>query len=70
MSSLKPHELVAHQFMKHKGYPDAEPYDIEKLDDQPCWYFIYRLPEGILELEVFWNGSDWETQVTTFTLAG
>lgn len=56
--------------MEHKGYPGIEPFDVQHLDGKPCWYFIYQLPEGTLELEVFWNGRAWETTVTTFTLAG
>lgn len=70
MRELKPHEQVAHQFMAHKGYSYIEPSDIQKLDGQPCWYFLYQLPEGILELEVSWNGEEWITLVTTFQLAG
>ena len=70
MIELEPHEQVAANYMAHKGYPLLEPYDVEKLEDQPCWYFLYELDEGILELEIFWNGSDWEATVTTFTLAG
>lgn len=70
MRDLKPHELVAKQFMSHKGYSGIQPSDVEKLDGQPCWYFLYHLPEGILELEVSWDGREWNTQVTTFQLAG
>lgn len=68
----RPEELVARQFMSHKGYGEVLPYDVEKLDGQPCWYFLYRLPEGILELEVSWdsNTGQWDTYVSTFTLAG
>lgn len=69
---MSPHEQIAQQYMRHKGYVDIEPFSIEALDGQPCWYFTYQLPEGTLELEVFWNGKsqEWETLVTTFTLAG
>jgi hypothetical protein len=68
---LAPQEQVAANFMARKGYRDIEPDDVEKLDDQPCWYFYYKLDEGTLELEVFWNEKRyvWETMVTTFTLA-
>lgn len=69
---MAPHEQIARQFMQHKGYGDVEPYDIDKLDDVPCWYFLYRLPEGTLELEVSWDecAGEWDTYVSTFTLAG
>lgn len=67
MSNLTPEEQVAHHFMAHKGYEGIEPTDIEKIDGSPCWYFIYDLDEGVLELEVSWNGDEWETLVTTFT---
>jgi len=70
MTALLPHEQAALQYMTHKGYPSIEPFDVDALDDQPCWYFYYELPEGTLELEVYWNGREWETTVTTFTLAG
>lgn len=68
---MYPQEQVAQQFMEHKGYGDFEPYDVEKLDGVPCWYFLYQLPEGTLELEVFWNPEleEWEANVSTFTLA-
>lgn len=69
MTDLSPQEQVARQFMEHKGYLNVEPTEIDELDGTPCWYFLYELPEGSLELEVFWNGREWETTVTTFTLA-
>lgn len=65
---MTPQELVAQDFMKHKGYPNLEPSDVQKVDNQPCWYFLYELPEGTLELEVFWDSQNWVTTVTTFTL--
>ena len=67
-----PQALVAQQFMRDKGYKRIEPCGVEQLDDQPCWYFLYQLPEGDLELEVFWNAAtgEWETLVTCFSLAG
>jgi hypothetical protein len=62
------HEFVAQYYMRHKGYPDVRPFRIEKLRETPCWYFYYDLPEGELELEVFWNSTDWEAMVTCFSL--
>lgn len=70
MPDLKPHEFVAQQFMSHKGYPHVRPSDVEKLEGQSCWYFLYDLPEGTLELEVSWEDGEWTTLVTTFQLAG
>lgn len=67
--SLPPEMQVATDFMAHKGYPNIAPVDYDKLDNQPCWYFVYELPEGTLELEVSWNGEEWDTRVTTFRLA-
>ena len=67
-----PQATVARQFMTHKGL-DVDPVDIEQLEGgRPCWYFLYELPEGDLELEVFYNekSQEWETTVTTFRLAG
>lgn len=68
ITSLKPHEQVAAQFMAHKGYRSTMPIGIERLDDELCWYFDYLLPEGQLELEVYWNGREWEVKVITFDL--
>lgn len=64
----QPQELMARDFMTRKGYPDLEPFDVSKLDGQACWYFYYRLPQGVLELEVFYDSSDkeWQTTVTAF----
>ena len=65
-----PQARVAQQFMDHKGLGHLEPNGIEELEDQPCWYFYYMLPEGDLELEVFWDEREgWQVTVTTFTLA-
>lgn len=65
---MEAHELIARHFMKHKGYSNVEPFEIEQLDDQPCWYFYYRLPQGVLELEVAFSAAqdDWEVRVTGF----
>jgi len=64
-----PEAAVAQQYMTHKGL-SVKPYCVEQLEDQSCWYFLYRLPEGHLELEVYFNDKtqEWETTVTTFTL--
>lgn len=66
-----PQAQAARQYMTHKGLGDEEPVDIQKLDGQDCWYFTYELPEGDLELEVFWDEPrmEWQMVVTTFTLA-
>jgi hypothetical protein len=61
-----PQALAAQQFMEHKGVPVA-PVAVEKLEGQHVWYFYYKLPEGQLELEVLYNGKEWETHVCTFT---
>jgi len=63
-----PQDTAARLFMDHKGYPDARPFEVDKLEDQLCWYFYYELPEGVLELEVWWNErvQDWVCTVTSF----
>ena len=68
MVAKGPEYEAARLYMEHKGYPDIEPVEVDPLEDQPCWYFIYELTEGTLELEVFWNGQEWETTVTSFTI--
>lgn len=44
----------AQEFMSKKGYPHIRPLGVIPVpaDENPCWYFYYRLPEGVLELEV------------------
>ena len=65
-----PQGRAAQMFMGRKGLGQLKPYEVEKLDDQPCWYFYYDLPEGDLELEVFWDERDgWEVAVTAFGAA-
>lgn len=64
-----PQDMAARQFMEHKGLFDQHPIDVEKVDGEPCWYYVYELPEGDLELEVLWDGSEWKTAVYTFNVA-
>lgn len=64
-----PQDLAAQQFMDHKGLGHLRPYHVERVDGEPCWYFYYELPEGVLELEVFWDGDTWEWNVYTFNVA-
>ena len=62
-----PQAKAARLFMQHKGLGGLKPFDFDKLDNQPCWYFYYNLPEGKLELEVSWDpAAGWTTCVTTF----
>lgn len=64
-----PQGRVAQHFMDRKGLGELRPYNLEKLDNEPCWYFYYELPEGHLELEVSWApNAGWDTQVTSFTV--
>lgn len=68
MDEMPPQDLAARLYMNHKGYPDARPHEVDKLEDEPCWYFYYELPDGDLELEVLWDKSqeDWVCTVTSF----
>jgi hypothetical protein len=59
---------VAQDYMRRKGYPQVRPHLVEKVQEIPCWYFYYDLPDGDLELEVFWDKGEWNTYVTAFTL--
>ena len=45
---------IAQHYMTHKGIR-PKPHAVDKLDDQPCWYFYYTLPQGELELEVAYD---------------
>ena len=62
------HRIIADDFMAKKGL-DITPYDSEPLEgDADCVYFYYRLPQGTLELEVFYDRArdDWDVAVTSF----
>lgn len=66
-----PQAQIAKHFMDHKGVK-VEPHDVERLNDlEPCWYFYYDLPQGELELEVFYDSQadDWKVCVTSFPVA-
>lgn len=64
-----PQAQAARIFMEDKGLGDQEPVEVEKVDGDTCWYFIYELDEGDLELEVSWTfESGWECFVTAFHL--
>lgn len=55
--------------MRHKGYPDLEPTDIEH-PSQFVWMFVYELPEGELDLRVDWlvESRTWNVAVEDFHL--
>lgn len=62
-----PEMEVAAFFMRRKGYPDVEPREVERIEGIHCWYFIYELPDGELELEVTWSeAEDWQVRVSVF----
>ena len=62
-----PQAVAAQHFMDHKGLGHLRPFEVDQLDDQPCWYFYYELPQGELEVEVFWDSIDgWECRATTW----
>lgn len=65
---LSPQEAAAQRYMTRKGYPNARPYSSDKIEDMPCWYFSYRLPDGDLELEVYFDHrrDDWVFTVSSF----
>lgn len=62
-----PQDQAARAYMARKDYPFIEPRDVTKLDGIPCWYYVYDLDnDGLLELEVSWDGREWQTVVTAF----
>ena len=65
---VSPQEAAAQRYMQRKGYPDVRPYRSDKIEDMPCWYFSYRLPDGDLELEVYFDQDrgDWTFAVSSF----
>lgn len=66
---MKPHELAAHYFMEHKGYPSQMPTQCVQRD-RFTWLFLYELDEGDLELQVQWleDGRTWNVTVQDFAL--
>ncbi len=57
---------AAQLYMRHKGYKNVRPYEVDKVEGRPIWYFYYDLPDGDLELEVEWDPEDreWRWVVT------
>lgn len=64
--AMSPEEQAARKYMAHKGYPDLNFERIEEVEGELCWYFIYQLPEGRMELEVAVEDGQW--QFATFML--
>lgn len=61
-----PQDEVAGDFMSRRGY-DLAPIEVSRVDGQHCWYYLYELPEGDLELEVSWDPvNGWGAAVSTF----
>lgn len=54
--------------MAKKGYEQIRPLGVISVENDACWYFYYRLPEGVLELEVILdrNTQRFSRQVTCF----
>lgn len=74
MKGLKPVDLrtreakSAQEYMTKKGYEEIRPLGMVSVEDGDCWYFYYKLPEGVLELEVVWESDTqrFSRQVATF----
>lgn len=56
---------AAAQYMEHKGYDGIRPLGFIPVDEE-CSYFYYKLPEGILELEVCASPDGFGRRVTAF----
>lgn len=60
---------AAQEYMTKKGYEEIRPLGVISVLDDDCAYFYYRLPEGILELEVSREKGEqnrYTCRVTTF----
>lgn len=59
---------AAQEYMNKKGYEEIRPLGVIQVEGDDCWYFYYRLPEGVLELEVIWEKDTqrFSRQVATF----
>jgi len=63
-----PQVQAAMAYMEHKGYPEKPPLGIDSVedDDGRVWYFYFEVPEGLIELEVDHDGSEWWCSVVGF----
>lgn len=62
-----PQELAAREFMAAKGFLDARPFQVDEVEGQLCWYYLFQLPEGVLELEVEYTAErGWNVCVMDF----
>lgn len=52
--------------MVKKGFQNLKPMGVISLPEAKASYFYYDLPDGLLELEVFDNSSEFERRVTAF----
>lgn len=67
----RPEIQAAKAFMDDKGYPDATPISIERIEGMKCWYVSFSVPEGVVEIEVEHDDPvGWTWQVSTFTETG
>jgi hypothetical protein len=55
---------VAERFMQSKGYADSKPIGVYV--DGELLYYYYRLPEGILEVELTPTEGRWHRRVSDF----
>ncbi|HET6914998.1 MAG TPA: hypothetical protein VFH56_02800 [Acidimicrobiales bacterium] len=55
---------TAQRFMRTKGYPDSDPLGV--YSDGSLLFYYYRLPEGVLELELSKTDGHWNRRVTDF----
>ncbi len=63
---MAPQDEVARDFMQRRGY-QLDPVSVERVDGQHCWYYLYELPEGELEIEVSWSREDgWDVVTSGF----
>jgi hypothetical protein len=71
MDLTTPQAMIAQHYMRETKGIRATPFDVEQLEGQPCWYFYYALPQGVLELEVFFDEGrdDWNVTVTSFPVS-
>lgn len=61
------HLVMARDFMARKGLGHLKPVEVDQ-DSANLWYCYYELPQGTLELEVFYDRfrDEWDVAVTQF----
>lgn len=57
---------AAMAYMADKGYEHAEFIREDHVEDAFCWYFLFGIEDGVVELETEYVDGGWRWEVTRF----